>query len=107
AYSTSVSVGCSVLTNCGDSVCYYSQTAYVLPIQGSSTTSFLYLGDRWAGAWGGRVNDSTYIWLTLTFPTSTSWSMSLRNVATIDTATGALGGSNYVFKLRNANSGLV
>jgi hypothetical protein len=33
--------------------------------------------------------------------------MSWRNVATIDTATGALGGSNYVFKLRNANSGLV
>jgi type II secretory pathway component GspD/PulD (secretin) len=79
----------------------------VLPIQGSSTTSFLYLGDRWAGAWGGRVNDSTYVWLPLTFPTNTSLSMSWRNVATIDAATGALGGSNYVFKLRNANSGLV
>jgi len=43
----------------------------------------------------------------LLFPTNTSLSMSWRNVATIDTATGALGGSNYVFKLRNANSGLV
>jgi ricin-type beta-trefoil lectin protein/glycosyl hydrolase family 43 len=107
AYSTSVAAGWSSLTNFGDSVCYYSQAAYVLPIQGSSTTSFLYLGDRWAGAWGGRVNDSTYIWLPLTFPTNTSLSMSWRNVSTIDTATGALGGSNYVFKLKNANSGLV
>jgi Ricin-type beta-trefoil lectin domain-like/Glycosyl hydrolases family 43 len=107
AYSTSIASGWSSLANFGDSVCYHSQTTFVLPIQGSSTTSFLYLGDRWAGAWGGRVNDSTYVWLPLTFPTNTSLSMSWRNVATIDTATGALGGSNYVFKLRNANSGLV
>jgi hypothetical protein len=107
AFSTSIASSWSNLTNFGDSVCYYSQTTYVLPIQGSSTTSFLYLGDRWAGAWGGRVNDSTYVWLPLTFPTNTSLSMSWRNVATIDAATGALGGSNYVFKLRNANSGLV
>jgi Ricin-type beta-trefoil lectin domain-like/Glycosyl hydrolases family 43 len=107
AYSASIASGWSGLTNFGDSVCYYTQTAYVLPIQGSSTTSFLYLGDRWAGAWGGRVNDSTYVWLPLTFPTNTSLSMSWRNVSTIDTATGALGGSNYVFKLRNVNSGLV
>src|SRR5262249_40059128 len=75
-------------------------------IQGSSTTSFLYLGDRWAGAWGGRVNDSTYVWLPLTFSTNTSLSMSWRNVATIDTATGALGGSTFVFKMRNANNRL-
>jgi hypothetical protein len=107
AYSTSIASGWSSLTNFGDNVCYYSQTAYVLPIQGSSTTSFLYLGDRWAGAWGGRVNDSTYLWLPLTFPTNTSLSMTSRNVTTIDAATGALGGSNYLFKLRNANSGLV
>jgi len=107
AYSTGIASGWSSLTNFGDSVCYYSQTAYVLPTQGSSTTSFLYLGDRWAGAWGGRVNDSTYVWLPLTFPTNTSLSMSWRNVATIDAATGALGAAAYMFKLRNVNSGLV
>jgi Ricin-type beta-trefoil lectin domain-like/Glycosyl hydrolases family 43 len=107
AYSTNIASGWSSLTNFGDGVCYYSQTTFVLPIQGSSTTSFLYLGDRWAGAWGGRVNDSTYVWLPLTFPTNTSLNMSWRNVATIDTATGALGGNNYVFRLRNANSRLV
>ncbi len=107
AYSTSIASGWSSLTNFGDSVCYYSQTAYVLPIQGSQGTSFLYLGDRWAGAWSGRVNDSTYVWLPLTFSSNTSLSMSWRTVSTIDTVTGALGGSNYAFKLKNVNSGLV
>ena len=42
---------------------FSSQPTYVLPIQGTSTTSYLYLGDRWAGAWGGPVNDSQYVWL--------------------------------------------
>ena len=107
AFSTSIASGWSNPTNFADSVCYHSQTTFVLPIQGSSTTSFLYLGDRWAGAWGGRVNDSTYVWLPLTFPTNTSLSMSWRNTTTIDAATGALGGSTFVFKLRNVNSGLV
>jgi hypothetical protein len=107
AYSTSIESGWSSLANFGDSVCFYSQTAYVIPIRGQSTTSFLYMGDRWAGAWGGRVNDSTYVWLPLSFPSNTSLSMSWRNTTSIDTATGALGGSNFVFKLRNVNSGRV
>ena len=107
ATSTGIASGWSALTNFGDGVCFYSQTAYVLPVQGSSTTSFLYLGDRWAGAWGGRVNDSTYVWLPLSFPSNTSLSMSWLNTVTIDAATGALGGTNYVFKLRNVNSNLV
>ena len=42
--------------------------AYVLPVQGSAATSYLYLGDRWAGACGGPVNDSRYVWLPLDFP---------------------------------------
>ena len=107
AYSTSVESGWSSLANFGDSVCFYSQAAYVVLIEGSPTTSFLYMGDRWAGAWGGRVNDSTYVWLPLTFPSNTSLSMSWRNTTSIDTAAGALGGSNFVFKLRNVNSGRV
>ncbi|HKQ77235.1 MAG TPA: RICIN domain-containing protein [Blastocatellia bacterium] len=107
AFSTNIASGWSNPTNFADGVCYSSQTTFVLPIQGSSTTSYLFLGDRWAGAWGGRVNDSTYVWLPLTFPTNTSLSMSWRTVTTIDTATGALGGSNFMFKLRNVNSGLV
>ena len=35
---------------------------------GHATTSYLYLGDRWAGAWGGPVNDSQYVWLPIDVP---------------------------------------
>ena len=55
-------------------------------------TSYLYLGDRWAGAWGGPVNDSQYVWLPITFPTSTSMSMSWYPQITIDAAAGTVTG---------------
>ena len=65
------------------------------------------MGDRWAGAWGGKVNSSTYVWLPLTFPSSTSMSMSWSNTLIVDAAAGTLGGANYVFKFTNVNSGKV
>ena len=92
ATATSVAGTWSGLSNVGDSTTYASQTAYVLPIQGSSTTSYLYLGDRWAGAWGGAVNSSNYVWLPLTFSSTTSMSMSYYGTMSIDTATGAVSG---------------
>jgi hypothetical protein len=52
------------------------------------------MGDRWAGAWGGPVNDSKYVWLPLSFPSSTSLSMTGYNSVDIDTATGVITGSN-------------
>ncbi|MBX6355869.1 MAG: RICIN domain-containing protein, partial [Micromonosporaceae bacterium] len=54
--------------------------------------SYLYLGDRWAGAWGGRVNDSQYVWLPLQFPTNTTMTMSWSDQVLIDTATGVIQG---------------
>lgn len=107
ATSTSLASGWSALTNVGDSTCFYSQTAHVVPVQGSSGTSYLYMGDRWAGAWSGKVNSSTYVWLPITFPSSTSMSMSWSNTLIADTATGSLSGANYVFKFTNVNSGKV
>ncbi|GII77045.1 beta-xylosidase [Sphaerisporangium rufum] len=80
-------------TNVGDGTTFNSQPAYVLPVQGSSTTSYLYLGDRWAGAWGGRVNDSQYVWLPITFPSETSMSLTWYPQITIDTATGVVAGA--------------
>ncbi len=44
--------------NFGDGTTYGSQSAYVIPVEGVQTTSYLYLGDRWAGAWRGPVQDS-------------------------------------------------
>ncbi|MDG6103258.1 RICIN domain-containing protein [Dactylosporangium aurantiacum] len=93
ATATSVTGTWSGLQNTGDNTAYGSQTAYVLPVQGSTTTSYLYLGDRWAGAWGGRVNDSQYIWLPLQFPTATSLSLGWAPQVSIDTATGVVQGT--------------
>ena len=95
-------------TNFGDSITFGSQSAYVQPVQGSSTTSYLYLGDRWAGAWGGRVNESRYVWLPLNFPSNTALSMNWYPRVTIDTATGTVNGtgSGYAYEsLRPRHSG--
>lgn len=106
ATATSISGTWSSLVNLGDSTTYASQSTFVLPIEGSSTTSYLYLGDRWAGAWGGPVNDSNYVWLPLTFASSTSMSMSYSGTVSIDTATGTVtGGSSGYHRLIARHSG--
>ncbi|MEE3918431.1 RICIN domain-containing protein [Micromonospora sp. BRA006-A] len=65
----------------------------MLPIQGTSGTSYLYLGDRWAGAWGGPANDSQYVWLPIAFPTATSMSLTWYPSVTIDAAAGTVTGN--------------
>ncbi|WP_203817503.1 RICIN domain-containing protein [Paractinoplanes ferrugineus] len=94
--------------NVGDSTTFASQPAYVLPIQGTTTTSYLYLGDRWAGASGGPVNNSTYVWLPIAFPSATSMSLSWSPTVTIDTETGTVTGSTAAYyRITNRNSGKV
>ncbi|MEV2210132.1 RICIN domain-containing protein [Streptomyces sp. NPDC050997] len=97
ATATSLSGPWSAMTNVGDSTTYGSQTAYVLPVQGSSGTSYLYLGDRWGNSFGGIVNDSRYVWLPLSFPSSTSMSMSWSPEVTIDTAAGTISGTSATY----------
>ncbi|MEU7880052.1 RICIN domain-containing protein [Microbispora bryophytorum] len=96
-------------TDVGDGTTFNSQPAFVLPVQGSSTTSYLYMGDRWAGAWGGRVNDSQYVWLPITFPSATSMSLTWYPQITIDTATGVVsgGGSTPYYRITARHSGKV
>jgi len=98
----------SGLSDVGDSTGFGTQTAYVLPVQGSRATSYLYLGDRWAGAWARPVNESRYVWLPLTFPTSTTVSVRWYPKVRIDTATGevaGVGGGNAYEKLIARHSG--
>ncbi|MCG5214992.1 RICIN domain-containing protein [Streptosporangium sp. KLBMP 9127] len=98
-YATATSIGgtWSAWQNVGDSLTYGSQSTFVLPIQGTQTTSYLYLGDRWAGAWGGPVNDSRYVWLPVQFSGNTTMSLSNARQLTIDAATGTIAatGSGY------------
>ncbi|MDH6625528.1 hypothetical protein M2271_003339 [Streptomyces sp. LBL] len=97
ATATSLSGPWSAMTNVGDSTAYGSQTAYVLPVQGGSGTSYLYLGDRWGNSFGGTVNDSRYVWLPLTFPSSTSMSLSWSPEITVDTAAGTISGTSATY----------
>ncbi|WP_444544530.1 RICIN domain-containing protein [Rhizocola hellebori] len=108
ATSTSISGPWSGWTNVGNSTTYSSQPTFVLPITGTSGTSYLYLGDRWAGAWGGPVNDSQYVWLPITFPSNTSMSLNWSPQITIDVAAGTITGlSPTYYRVTNRNSGRV
>lgn len=97
ATATNLNGPWSAMQNVGDSTTFGSQPAYVLPIQGTQTTSYLYMGDRWAGAWGGPVIDSSYVWLPISFPNNTTMSMSNASQLTIDTATGTVTASGSGF----------
>ncbi|MBO3750603.1 RICIN domain-containing protein [Streptosporangiaceae bacterium NEAU-GS5] len=89
ATASSVEGTWSGLSNVGDSTAFGSQTAFVLPVG----NAYLYLGDRWAGAWGGPVNDSRYVWLPLQFPTATTMSLAYARDLTIDAAAGTITGN--------------
>lgn len=109
ATASSISGPWTGWTNTGDGTTFGSQSTYVLPIQGSQTTSYLYMGDRWAGAWGGPVNDSQYVWLPISFPSATSMSLSWYPQVTIDTATGTVTGGGNVpyYRVTARHSGKV
>jgi hypothetical protein len=98
ATASSVAGTWSSPRNVGDSTAYGSQTAYVVAVQGSQTTSYLYLGDRWAGAWGRPVNESQYVWLPLLFPTATTMSMNWSPQVSIDTSTGVVAGVRSAYE---------
>ncbi|MFF1610253.1 family 43 glycosylhydrolase [Amycolatopsis sp. NPDC058278] len=62
-----------------------SQTTYVLPVQGSSATTYMFMGDRWNA---GDLSASTYVWQPLVV-NGTSLSMPVfRPTWTINTGTG-------------------
>jgi hypothetical protein len=67
-----------------------SQTTAILPVSGSSTTSYLFLGDRWNSS---NLGDSRYVWEPLTLNGTTA-SMSCQASWTVDTATGSVGSGN-------------
>jgi len=92
ATATSIAGTWSAPQNFADATTYDSQSTYVVPVQGSTGTSFLYMGDRWAGAWSRPVNESKYVWLPLSFPSSTSLSMSWFANINVDTAAGTITG---------------
>ncbi|MDQ2799677.1 MAG: family 43 glycosylhydrolase [Armatimonadota bacterium] len=65
---------------------YDSQTAYILPIRGSKTTSYVYVGDRWKPR---SLADSRYIWLPLMISNG-AMSVAPDQPWSIDTKTGII-----------------
>ncbi|MFF3417182.1 RICIN domain-containing protein [Streptomyces sp. NPDC002698] len=102
ATATSLAGPWSAMTNVGDSTAYGSQTAYVLPVQGTSGTSYLYMGDRWGNAFGGTVDDSRYVWLPLAFPTATTMSLSWSPEIGVDAATGTISTTGAAYETLTA-----
>lgn len=90
SYSQNLSSGWSELYNLGNSTTYNSQPAFVIHVQGSSGTTYLYTGDRWAGAWNGKVNDSQYVWLPIEFRSDTSLQLPFYNSIKIDAEQGKI-----------------
>jgi len=66
--ATSVSGPWSSLTNVGDSTTYDTQSAYVIPVQGTQTTTYIFAADRWQDP---DLVSSKYIWLPLKISGST------------------------------------
>ncbi|MBN2736162.1 MAG: family 43 glycosylhydrolase [Spirochaetales bacterium] len=90
ATATSLSGPWSGWRNIGNSTTFQSQPTYIQPITGSEGTSYLYMGDRWAGAWDGPVNDSRYVWLPICVTSSNSITLPYSNGITLNAETGLL-----------------
>ncbi|MEU4690382.1 RICIN domain-containing protein [Actinoplanes sp. NPDC023714] len=104
ATASSISGPWTGWANVGDGTTFRSQPTFVLQVG----NSFLYLGDRWAGAWGGQVNDSSYVWLPISFPSATSMTLTWYPTITIDTAAGTVTGNPATYyRITNRNSGRV
>jgi hypothetical protein len=98
ATTSNLASGWSTMQNAGDATGYGSQTTFVLPVQGTSGTSYLYMGDRWGNSIGTNVNGSRYVWAPITFPTSTSMSFSYFPELSIDAAAGTITGRGGPFE---------
>ncbi|MCX5263124.1 RICIN domain-containing protein [Streptomyces sp. NBC_00199] len=107
ATATAIAGPWTAMTDVGDATAYGSQTAYVLPVQGTAGTSYLYMGDRWGNSIGGTVEDSQYVWLPLTFPTGRTMNLPWYPQVALDTAAGTVtgvgGGPYYDFVARHSN----
>ena len=69
---------------------YNTQTANVIPVQGSSGTTYIYAGDRWTTS---NLGTSPLVWLPLTV-SGTTLALGWQNAWTLDATTGTWTGSS-------------
>ncbi len=86
-YSTATSMGgpWSSLANLGDGTTYDTQSTFVLPVQGTKTTTYVYLGDRWQDP---DLGSSKYIWLPLKLSGGDKLALDYYETWTLNVTTG-------------------
>ncbi len=91
-YGTATQLGrsWSATKSIGNGTTFDSQPTFILPIEGSVTTSYLYMGDRWLDP---AYKDSKYVWLPLQFGADNSLSLDWSTRIAVDASTGELFGS--------------
>jgi len=104
-YSDDIASGWASLANIGDGSTFNSQSTYVVELGDGGSSSVLYMGDRWAGAYGGPVNDSTYVWQPISFGPGDQISMSWNDTIDVDAENELLDGTVEDFYLVNVKSG--
>lgn len=62
ATASSMDGAWSALSNLGDNKGFDTQTAFIIPVKGTNTTTYIYAGDRWQDP---DLASSKYIWLPL------------------------------------------
>lgn len=87
AYASSITGRWSSLTDLGNATTFDTQPAYVLPVSGERTTSYLYIGDRWDPQ---NYYRSTYVYLPLEFPSENSLALNWADAVDIDVSTGII-----------------
>jgi Beta-xylosidase len=92
ATSTSIASGWTALSNLGNSTCYDSQGTCVFPVG----SNFVFLTDRWAGAWGGKVSDSSYLMMPLLI-NGTSVSLNYTDTVKVSVEFGAIANDYYKY----------
>jgi len=101
ATATSMEGPWSSLSNVGDGTGYDTQTAFIIPVQGTKTTTYIYAGDRWQDP---DLKSSKYIWLPLKISGDTKLVLDWYATWQLDLTTGEVltGGTNKDFVSHSA-----
>jgi hypothetical protein len=75
----------SSLANLGDGTTYDTQSTFVLPVEGTKTTTYVYLGDRWQDP---DLGSSKYIWLPLKISGGDKLALDYYDTWTLNVTTG-------------------
>ena len=87
------------------SLTWNSQTTFVLPIQGSKETTFMYMGDRWS--FPKQNSAATYIWQPLIVDEYKLSIPEFKEAWTIDKVTGIVSSTNVQGKALKAADALI